>query len=281
MMFPVQIRLYLPQRKTKQVMTCHQLQEPIPHALTRWSRWAEHLHGNDLAPANRFAEINERLARVRAEIKHQDIRDPAIVVSRLLPIDELLESWAQTLPPSWTYKSYRSIGPNGVPSSGYDLQYDMYPDTWVACVWNSYRNVRLLIHESIMVATLKYGTEEQNANLHRSAKVLVNMANGICHSAAYLMGYKRCDSNAESARKFRCAENIPTPGGFLLLWPLFFSGMLRTTPKEQRQWVAKTIRQMAVQMGLQLAMSMAKLLEEKALSFSHSDTFFLGEWHPN
>ncbi|KAH7137438.1 hypothetical protein B0J13DRAFT_559658 [Dactylonectria estremocensis] len=264
------------------VMTCHQLQEPIPHALTRWSRWAEYLHSNDLAPANRFTEINERLAGVRAEIKHQDIRDPAIVAARLLPIDELFESWAQTLPPSWTYKSYRYIGPNGVPSSRYDLQYDTYPDTWVACLWNSYRNVRLLIHESIMAATLKYGTDEQKANLHRSAKVLVNMANGICHSAAYLLGYRRHDGNAEDARKFEGLENVPTPGGgFLLLWPLFFSGMLRTTPKEQRQWVAKKIHRMAVQMGLQLAMSMAKLLEEKALSFSHSDTFFLGEWHPN
>lgn len=263
------------------MMTCHQLQEPIPRALTRWSRWAEGLHSYNLAPANRFSDLNEQLAGIRAEIKHQDIRDPVVVAARLLPIDALLESWAQALPLSWTYKSYRSIGPNGVPSSGYDMQYDMYPDTWVASVWNSYRNVRLLIHESIVVATLQYGTEEQKVNLHSSAKVLSNMANGICHSAAYLLGYKRGDGSTEEARKFECAENEPTPGGFLLLWPLFFSGMLRTTPKEQRQWVAKTIRRMAVQMGLQLGMSMAKLLEEKALSFSHNDTFFLGEWHPN
>jgi hypothetical protein len=262
-------------------MTCHQLQEPIPYALTKWSRWADHLQINILGPANRFAEINEILASARAELKHQDIRDPAIVAARLLPIDEILEKWAQTLPPSWTYKSYRSIGPYGVPSSGYDVQYDMYPDPWIACVWNSYRNVRLLIHESIMAATLKYGTEEQKANLQSSAKVLVDMANGISHSAAYHLGYQRRDGDAGDARKLGLADNVPTPGGFLLLWPLFFSGMLRTTPKEQRQWVAKTIRRMGVQMGLQLAMSMAELLEEKALSFSHKDTFFLGEWHPN
>ncbi|KAH6874149.1 hypothetical protein B0T10DRAFT_465823 [Thelonectria olida] len=121
----------------------------------------------------------------------------------------------------------------------------------------------------------------QATRLQSSAKVLVDMANGIFHSVAYHLGHRWCDGDIGGARKLEFSGGVPTPGGFLLLWPLFFSGMLRTTPKEQRQWVAKTIRQMGVQMGLQLAMSMAKLLEEKPLSFSHNDTFFLGEWHPN
>ncbi|PVH68837.1 hypothetical protein DL98DRAFT_564583 [Cadophora sp. DSE1049] len=262
-------------------MTCHQLQEPVPYALTRWSQWAERLQISNLHPANRFSEINEILANARAKLKHQSIKDPAIVTAWLLPIDKMLENWAQTLPPSWSYKRYHAIGPYGRPSNVYDMQYDIYPDPWVACVWNSYRNVRLLIHESIIAATLKYGTEEQKVNLQSSARVLVDMANGIAYSASYYLGDQRRDGEAGDARNLGSTDNFATPGGYLLLWPLFFSAMLRTTDTEKRQWVAKTIRRMGIQMGLQLAISMAELLEEKKLSFSHKDTFFLGEWHPN
>ncbi|KAF5002559.1 hypothetical protein FDECE_10589 [Fusarium decemcellulare] len=206
-------------------------------------------------PASRFVDINETLVGVRAELKYQDIRDCVIVAERLLAVDKMLIHWAETLP--------NHTAPSGLTGC-----------RRATCVWNSYRNVRLLIHESIMAATLKYGTDEEKASLQSSAKVLVDMENGICHSTAYHLGYQRSDG------KLKYLENVPAPGGYLLLWPHFFSGILRTTPKEQRQWVAKTIRRMGVQMGLQLAMSMAKLLEEKVLSFSHSDTIFLGEWHP-
>ncbi|KAM0427884.1 hypothetical protein ACHAPT_007343 [Fusarium lateritium] len=263
------------------VITSHQLQEPIPCALAKGSKWAERVGINELEPVSRFSEINETLASARAELKYRDIKDPEAVAAQLLPIDDILVGWAQNLPPSWSYKSYRSLGPGGTPSGGYDQQYDMYHDPWVACVWNSYRNLRLLIHESIIAPTLKYGTEEQKANLQSSGKVLVDMANGICHSAAYHLGHEPGNREAGGVRKFTIQEDVPTPGGFLLLWPLFFSAMLRTTPKEQRQWVAKTIRQMGLQMGLRLAMSMATMLEERELSFSHNDTFFLGTWHPN
>uniref|UniRef100_A0A0C4DID2 Uncharacterized protein n=1 Tax=Fusarium oxysporum (strain Fo5176) TaxID=660025 RepID=A0A0C4DID2_FUSOF len=162
----------------KMFMQMRRIMEPIPFEISKWSSWAERSQNSDLVPVNRFSEINEVLASVRAELKYQHITDPAVISDRLLKIDKLFEDWAQTLPPSWVYKSYRSIGPNGVPSSRYDLQYDMYTDPWIACVWNCYRNVRLLIHESIIIATLKHGTAEQKDALQSSAKVLAAMADG-------------------------------------------------------------------------------------------------------
>ncbi|KAF4487918.1 hypothetical protein FAGAP_11213 [Fusarium agapanthi] len=119
------------------IKTCHQLQEPIPFEISKWPSWAERSQNSDLVPVNRFSEINEVLASVRAELKYQHITDPAVISDRLLKIDKLFENWAQTLPPSWVYTSYKSIGPNVVPSS------------------------RLLIPDSIIIATLKHGTAEQ------------------------------------------------------------------------------------------------------------------------
>src|SRR3712207_4500310 len=103
-------------------MTCHQLQEPFPYELSRWSQWAEGAQTDALRPVNQFSEMNGILASVRADLKYQSITDPAVISARLLPIDKMFEDWARTLPESWTYKSYRAIGPHGVPSSRYDLQ---------------------------------------------------------------------------------------------------------------------------------------------------------------
>ncbi|KAF4445961.1 hypothetical protein F53441_10350 [Fusarium austroafricanum] len=279
----VGLKMFMQMRRVM-ITTCHQLQEPIPFELAKWSRWAEGSQQCDLVPVNRFSEINEQLAGVRAELKYQGITDPAVIADRLLKFDRLLQEWAVTLPPSWEYKSYRSIGPNGVPSSRYNLQHDMYTDPWIACIWNCYRNVRLVIHESIIIATLKHGTPEQKGSLQSSAKALANMADGICHSVAYHLGYRAEDNAVESFTQTLHVGNNPIPGGFLLLWPLFFAGIQRTSSTDQRQWVGRTIRQIGLRMGLQLAASMADLLLEteiQDLSFSNCDTFFIGEWYPN
>nr|RBR00344.1 hypothetical protein FVER53263_20446 [Fusarium verticillioides] len=207
----VGLKMFMQMRRIM-ITTCHQLQEPIPFEISKWSSWAETSQNSDLVPVNRFSEINKALASVRAELKYQHITEPAMISDRLLKIDKLFEDWARTLPPSWVYKPYRSIGPNGVPSSRYDLQHDMYTDPWIACVWNCYRNVRLLIHESIIIATLKHGTVEQKEALQSSAKVLATMADGICHSVAYHLGYRAQDDAVESFAQTMHLSSNPTPG---------------------------------------------------------------------
>ncbi len=147
----------------------------------------------------------------------------------------------------------------------------------MASRWNMYRNVRLLIHEAVMSATLRYGTLEDKENLGKSAKVLRDMANGICHSVPYHLGYSRSSAGVKESLH---ADVVPSPGGYLILWPLFFSGMLRTACAEQRAWIATTLRQIGAGMGIQLALSMADSLEQKTLSFSDKDTWFIGEFYP-
>lgn len=251
--------------------------------MTKWSRWAEPYQAEEFIPINRLSQINEALAGARAELKYQRITDPQVISERLLPYDAMMEEWAQALPTSWAYTSYHSAGPNGVPSSRYDLQYDTYTDPWIACVWNCYRNARLLIHESVIVATIRHGTQRQKESLQSSFRMLKVLADEIFHSAAYHLGYRHEHNITTSYAGVMMLENSPTPGGFLLLWPLFFAGIQRTSTSEQRVWVAGLIRQIGKQMGLQVALSMADVLEKgmKEFAFSNEDTFLLGEWHPN
>ncbi|KAH7187654.1 hypothetical protein BKA60DRAFT_613420 [Fusarium oxysporum] len=244
------------------VIKCHQLQVPLPYVLSRWSSWAQPIQSVEDTPSNRFSEINELLAVARAEMKHKCISDPCTVAAMLLLIDAMLVAWARDLPDSWAFNSYQHLGSADAP---------------VASFHSYYRSVRLLVREAIMSATLRYDTPGDRKRVSRSAKVLVNMANGICHSVPYHLGFKRIGVHTKKAAH---VEAPPSPGGCLLLWPLFFSGMLRTTSKNQRAWIASTLRQIGLGMGIQLAISMAEALEQKALSFSDKDTWSIGEFNP-
>lgn len=255
---------------------------PLPYTLKTWSRWTENPRKKDEASLNRFSELNEDLAAIRAEIKRKAIRSPAAVTAMLKPIDHKLEDWKSKLPDSWNYRSYRSLVPGTNSAAGGQMfQYDEYPDFWVASTWNNYRMVRILIHDSIMTTTIKYGTDEEKMGIKHSAKILAEMTNGICSSVPYIMG-DRCNrrysrGSLEAARPdLRRAK----PGGYTLLWPLFLAGSLSTTPKDQRDWIAVVLRELGLRMGIQLAISMAIKLEQTTSSISDPDLWYIGEFPP-
>ena len=118
--------------------------------------------------------------------------------------------------------------------------------------------------------------------------MLVATSDGVCHSVAYHLGCRRGDGansgdggdSTAVAGKFECPVGVPTPGAFLLAWPLSLFGMLRTTPREERRWIAGKLHHFGSQIGLCLAMSMAEALEQKILSFSDKETFIIGDWYP-
>lgn len=263
------------------VSTCHQLQMPLPYTLKTWSRWTENPQKKDEASLNRFSELNEDLAAIRAEMKRKAIRSPAVVTAMLKPIDEKFVDWKSKLPDSWNFRSYRSLVPGTNSAGGQMFQYDEYPDFWVASTWDNYRMVRILIHDSIITTTMEYGTDEEKRGLKHSAKILAEMTNGICSSVPYIMG-DRCSrrysrGSLEAARPdLRRAK----PGGYTLLWPLFLAGSLKTTPKDQRDWIAVVLRELGLRMGIQLAMSMAINLEQTTSTFSDPDLWYTGEFPP-
>ncbi|KAI3571878.1 hypothetical protein IWW34DRAFT_795527 [Fusarium oxysporum f. sp. albedinis] len=152
----------------------------------------------------------------------------------------------------------------------------MYPDLRIATLWNSYRTVRILVHEAIMSATLRYDTPGGRKRASRSAKVLVNMVNEICLSVPYHLGFERIGVHTKKA------AHVVTPIARRLLTPMaaVLFGLLRTTYENQRAWISSTSRQIGLGMGIQLAISMAEALEQKALYFSDKDTWSIGELNP-
>lgn len=154
-----------------------------------------------------------------------------------------------------------------------DSHYEVYPDLWVASMWNNYRMIRILIHETILSITLKYGTPEQKAALQPSIDILREMTTQVCRSVAFHLG-------THQHRKSK-AKDDAILGGYLLAWPLFYAGMLRTTPISQKRWMASRMHHIAVTMGLRLAHSFAEALQiPDEGSFSDPEYWILGVFLP-
>lgn len=201
----------------------------------------------------------------------------------LEPIDDKIEAWSSKLPDSWNFRSYRSLVPGVNPVAGGQMfQYDDYPDFWVASTWNNYRMVRILIHETIMTTTMKYGTDEEKTRLKRSAKILAEMTNGVCSSVPYILG-DRCPRRYSRASLEAARPDLrrAKPGGYTLLWPLFLAASLSTTAKDQRDWIAGVLREMGLRMGMQLAITMATKLKQTSSSFSDPNLWLIGEFFPS
>jgi hypothetical protein len=217
-----------------QFMTCHQLQMDVPSAVGRWSKWAEQLQQPEHLYSNRFAEINTHVAAIRANMKLRGVTSPALVAAELLSVDEQLIRWKQDLPQPWSYV----VGE--VPVWRENLlfiwrsRYDMYTDLWVAAVWNSYRCVRLIIHEAIIKAVIAHGSDDHQSLLQTSANTLKQIVDDVCSSVPYLLGHCLQDGQITQTDRQTQSKSLPIPGGYALVWPLFLSAMLRTTSRAQR-----------------------------------------------
>ncbi|KAK5996392.1 Transcription factor dbaG-like protein [Cladobotryum mycophilum] len=263
------------------VMSCHQMQEPLPYGLKIWSSWAAPAQRRDEASLNLFSELNEQLAAVRSEIKHKGITNPSTIIELLSPIDFMLEDWSMKLPDSWAFKSYRALPSETSSDESCKLQYDMYPDLWVASMWNNYRMDRIMIHETIIGTALKYGSEKERNGLQYSRGILKEMANGVFHSVPYTLGHQRGSLSAERDASTRLPDGSPLPGGYLLVWPLFLAGSVTTTPPDLRKWASVTLQDIGLRTGMQLALSMAKKLEQTHLSFLDKQIWLVGEFYPS
>lgn len=240
--------------------------EPIPYPLHTWSTWAESVQREDEIPANRLAELIDDLISLRAWIKSHPDALPSGTISNLLYMDRKLLDWTQGLPAYWDYKAVPL--PQGLAADtedvGFDQQVDAYADFYAASMWLSYRSARIQLHVALMPLINADGNlslcSKQSA-LEHSRHVLKTMTKEICYSYSFIMG-DICPSTSSASTIKRRDENTfgPAPGGYMLIWPLYLVGMLDSTTKGQRYWIAKRLKRIGICSGASLAVARAKAL---------------------
>ena len=68
------------------------------------------------------------------------------------------------------------------------------------------------------------------------------------------------DSTAATTGQAEARSVGPAAGGYMLIWPLYMVGMLDTTTRPQRYWIAKVLEKIGLCSGASLAISRSKAL---------------------
>jgi hypothetical protein len=239
--------------------------EPIPYSLKVWSEWAESIQRHDEIPANRLAELISDLISLRAWIRGQREASPSRKISKLLHMDRKFMEWADDLPKYWhfTTRILLQASDGDATDAGLDQQDDIYADFYAASMWLSYRSARIQLHVALMpliMADNNLSLSSKRSALEHSRDILKTMTRGICYSYSFIMGDigAKVDRNAANIKSERGFG--PAPGGYMLIWPLYLVGMLDTTTRDQRYWIAERLKRIGICSGASLAMARAKAL---------------------
>jgi hypothetical protein len=245
----------------------------MPFPLEKWSRWVESSQKGDEYPSNRISEIVQHLASIRALIKRRNITSTSKIASMLLPIDRMLQQWRDQLPVSWWPQSFPSPGNSSV---FFDSKFDIYPDLWIATIWNNYRSARILIHETLMTLVLAGFLACGSTTLDDSIGILSAVTLEICRSVPFHFDPSGVCGGLNTVQGKNGQEFSSCPGGYLLLWPLYMAGMLQTTSKECRKWIADQLNRVGLCLGIHLAISLSTALQHANTSFLQTEFWLYG-----
>lgn len=178
---------------------------------------------NPIDPAFRFVAIIDRFAKFRADIRSRQLGNSSNIIRVAVSIDEDLVQVFTNVPPGWEYETAVDHE-NKAPHVVYNGKYDIYYDYWIARIWNSMRNVRMLLNEVIRQHILEgfrstpplFTDESYTSQFQLSTNALVEMRDGILRSIPQCLGYVTrkpsswLRSTSASAKKSKTSSSAPS-----------------------------------------------------------------------
>ena len=150
---------------------------------------------------------------------------------------------------------------------------DIYTDIYVAQLWNIYRTCRITLHNIITRALRRLNPDDpltSNQQFRASTAILQEMADGICASVPFLLGYRLVNEH-DSLRMEKPDMESPALGAYLALWPLQMAVSASYTSSDQKRWVQGRLVYLGEQYGIQAA----RVLSTR-WSSEESDVDFIG-----
>ena len=279
-------------------LSCLRLGLPLPEHLWALSEEAARYPGAD-DPIWFFSRSLMPITDFCAGVRQGDTSDPYAILSRAQELDKKIESVCLHFPPGWQYETVHT-GEGVDPDIIFHGYFHAYGSFMSMQLWNSMRICRVLLNEVIRRTLMRgissgsprFGGPERTQHLATSVDTLFRMQADILASIPQHRGYTARDgaaqrSNLYGSRKSELGTasapwaqhsnvvfgmeaddsrwNLPLirlHGGYLLPWPLFVTGAMELTPAPTRKWIVKTLRAIAHEMGLRLALVLADMLEE-------------------
>jgi hypothetical protein len=237
-------------------------------------------------PAWRLQGIIIAFASFRASLKDGSFSDLESILAAAIEIDGAFLSLFSSTPAAWKYEvAFTDSNPNLV----LDGCYHVYQDYGVAQIWNSMRACRILVNRAIRDVLLKgfsarppvFVASEYTAQFQISTDVLFQLCADILASVPQYIGYSSkppwlsAPFDTSPLASFGASSKHPhlqaydqiagdrASGGYFLLWPLYLVGSMDISTEPIRLWVINLLQFIGRSEGIQLAIALAGLLEER------------------
>lgn len=111
---------------------------------------------------------------------------------------------------------------------------------WIALMWNNYRLARTILYTDILSALTNNFLVNHSSLMQRCVEVLKTMTTGTVRSVPYHLVCSGIELETSEATVQEQSQRS-LAGSYLLIWPLFVAGGIRTTSAELREWTARTL----------------------------------------
>ncbi|KAI2819557.1 hypothetical protein CBS115989_4408 [Aspergillus niger] len=252
-------------------VTCLMRSFRIPMGLVKLHRHAAaYMDTGD--PAWKLSDIMIALAYFRALVKDRTLCDPETIIASAKYIDRNLCSLADNMPKDWQFQVVELETTSEVVMG---TQYHVYPDAWVAGVWNNIRTCRLLLHQEIkrQLENVLDTHLFEAVQYQQSVIIMQQLVSDICASVPQYCGYipdvvdgspdtPQATSVADGLTSaYQSSNGIPaTAGIYLLFWPLLSAGQMANSEK-QRGWIIDRMRYIGETTGIQQAFVFEDILK--------------------
>ncbi|KAI4137298.1 MAG: hypothetical protein LQ341_005208 [Variospora aurantia] len=180
------------------------------------------------------------------------------ILDHATKVEAQLSAWPESVPHDWWWKSSNTF--NTMPSHErklyvYNRRVDIYPDIWVASVWNSYRSTMLLIQSTIL-QTLGFlnppPLSRPAARMVTAINTVQDLVDDICGSVPLNLGTKTFGGPADRAEVRYPDDGVTMPssdyrksaaslGGWFLLEPLKTAASVISLREGQNEWILRQI----------------------------------------
>ncbi|OJJ44257.1 hypothetical protein ASPZODRAFT_72043 [Penicilliopsis zonata CBS 506.65] len=165
---------------------------PVISSPRSWFVSSNHIRP-DIMTSSELASLSCELGELRTlwqKIRSQTCERGEIlkVLSMAVENDNKLAVWKSALPLHWAGKTASWI-PQSVRNAGiFRNQCDCYPDIFVASIWNSYRDSRILV-QTIMIECLgRLPPEESRDGICAASETINTLATDICATVPFFLG---------------------------------------------------------------------------------------------
>lgn len=281
---PLEIRLFA-QAVTSLIVCCMRNRIHLPDYLFDLVEIAAQ-YMDATAPGWNFFRGHMLTAQFLANVHHNIITDPAMIIQEALTLDGMMSSIFTNAGSEWRYETiFDDTHPDIVPL-GY---YHRYPTLISSQTSSGMLSARVDLHEIIRETLLKgcsvdppvFSTPAHTAQFRQSTNILYQLQSElIANVSQYLLVSKTADTNMPrfpwtnfktiiynpSLTSASLSEDVPlirSIGGYVLPWVLYKAGKVSVSTMETRREVIRLLRFTGSEMGIQQAFMLAEELEAK------------------